>query len=136
MDDLKLFARSEKALNSLVQTVRVVSEDIGMKFGIEKCAVLVLKRGNIIKSDGIVLPDDTVIKAMNEVDSYKYLGIMKADQILRKEMKEKVKKKYFRRTKKVLKSRLNGGNSIAAINTCAVSLLRYSAAFLKWTRED
>ena len=91
MDDLKLFARNEKALNSLVQTVRVVSEDIGMKFGIEKCAMLVLKRGNITKSDGIVLPDDTIIKAMNEGDSYKYLGIMEADQILRKEMKDKVK---------------------------------------------
>ena len=36
MDDLKLFARSEQALNSLVQTVRVVSEDVGMKFGFEK----------------------------------------------------------------------------------------------------
>ena len=136
MDDLKLFARNEKALNSLVQTVRVVSEDIGMKFGIEKCAMLVLKRGNITKSDGIVLPDDTIIKAMNEGDSYKYLGIMEADQILRKEMKDKVKKEYFRRTKKVLKSKLNGGNSITAINTWAVSLLRYSAAFLSWTREE
>ena len=134
MDDLKLFARSEKALNSLVQTVRVVSEDAGMKFGIEKCAMLVLKRGNIIKSDGIALPDDTVIKAMNEGDSYKYLGIMEADQILRKEMKEKVNKEYFRRTKKVLKSKLNGGNCITAINTWAVSLLRYSAAFLKYKR--
>ena len=90
MDDLKLFARSEKALHSLVQTVRVVSEDIGIKLGIEKCAMLVLKRGNIIKSDGIVLPDDTVIKAMNEGDSYKYMGIMEADQILGKEMTEKV----------------------------------------------
>ena len=39
MDDLKLFARSEKALNSLVQTVSVVSEDVGMKFGIEVCHV-------------------------------------------------------------------------------------------------
>ena len=136
MHDLKLFAISEKALNSLVQTVRVVSEDTGMKFGIEKCAMLELKRGNIIKSDGIVLPDDTVIKAMNEGDSYKYLGIMEADQILRKEMKEKVKKEYFRRPKKVLKSKLNGGNSITAINTWAVALLRYSAAFLKWTREE
>ena len=39
MDDLKLYSRSEKGLNSLVQTVRVFSEDIGMEFGIEKCAV-------------------------------------------------------------------------------------------------
>ena len=30
MDDLKLYSRSEKGLDSLVQTVRVFSEDIGM----------------------------------------------------------------------------------------------------------
>ena len=30
MDDLKLHSRSEKGLDSLVQTVRVFSEDIGM----------------------------------------------------------------------------------------------------------
>ena len=39
MDHLKLYSRCEKELNSLVQTVRVFSEDIGMEFGIEKCAV-------------------------------------------------------------------------------------------------
>ena len=39
MDDLKLYRRSEKGLDSLVQTVRVFSEDIGMEFGIEECAV-------------------------------------------------------------------------------------------------
>ena len=36
MDDLKLHSRSEKGLDSLVQTVRVFSEDVGMGFGIEK----------------------------------------------------------------------------------------------------
>ena len=34
-DDLKLYSRNEKALESLVQTVSVFSEDIGMEFGIE-----------------------------------------------------------------------------------------------------
>ena len=38
MDYLKLYSRSEKGLDSLVQTVRVFSEDIGMESGIEKCA--------------------------------------------------------------------------------------------------
>ena len=37
MDDLKLYARNEKGLNSLVQTIYVLSEDIGMEFGMEKC---------------------------------------------------------------------------------------------------
>ena len=40
MDDLKLRNLSEKGLDSLVQTIRVFSEDIGMEFGIEKSAVL------------------------------------------------------------------------------------------------
>ena len=40
MDDLKLYSGSEKGLDSLVQTVCVFSEDIGMEFGIEKCATL------------------------------------------------------------------------------------------------
>ena len=42
MDDLKLYSWSEKRLDSLVQTVRVFSEDIGMEFGIGKCAMLVM----------------------------------------------------------------------------------------------
>ena len=36
MADLKLYSRSEKGLDSLVQTVCVYSEDIGMEFGIKK----------------------------------------------------------------------------------------------------
>ena len=44
VDDLKLYSRSKKGLDSLVQTVCVFSEDIGMEFGIEKCAVLVMEK--------------------------------------------------------------------------------------------
>ena len=70
MDDLKLYNRSEKGLDSLVQTVRVFSEDIGMEFGIEKCAMLVMEKGKIVKSVGIELPDGKVIKSLQEGESY------------------------------------------------------------------
>ena len=53
MNDLKLYSKSEKALDSLIQTIRIFSEDIGMQFGIDKCAMLVVKRGKTVKSDGI-----------------------------------------------------------------------------------
>lgn len=36
VSDQRLFAKSEKALDSLIQTVRVVSDGIGMEFGIDK----------------------------------------------------------------------------------------------------
>ena len=62
-------------MDSLVQTVRVFSEDIGMKFGIEKCAMLVIEKGKIVKSVGIELPDGEVIKSLQEGESYKYLRI-------------------------------------------------------------
>ena len=51
-------------------------------------------------------------------------------------MKEKVKAEYLRRTRKILESKLNSGNLFKVINTGAVSLLRYSTAFIDWTKEE
>ena len=45
MDDIKLFAKNEKELETLIHTVKIYSQDIKMEFGIEKCATLVMKRG-------------------------------------------------------------------------------------------
>ena len=63
-------------MDSLVQTVRVFSEDVGMEFGIEKCAMLVMEKRKIVKSVGIELPDGKVIKSLQECESYRYLGIL------------------------------------------------------------
>ena len=136
MDDLKLYSRSEKGLDSLVQTVRVFSEDIGMEFGIEKCAMLVMEKGKIVKPVGIELPDGKVIKSLQESESYKYLGILEADKFLEERMKLNVLKEYIRRLRKVLKSKLNGGNLVHGVNAWAVSLLRYSAAFSSWRKSE
>ena len=35
MDDIKLFAKNEKELETLHHTIRIYSQDIGMEFGIE-----------------------------------------------------------------------------------------------------
>ena len=67
MDDLKLFSRSEKGMDSLVQTVGVFSEDVGIEFGIEKCAMLVMEKGKIVKSVGIELPNGKVIKFLQKM---------------------------------------------------------------------
>ena len=88
-----------------------------MEFVIEKCAMLVIKKGKIMKSVGIELPDGKVIKSLQEDESYKYLGVLEADKFSGEEMKLNGSMEYFKRLKKVLKSKLNGGN------TWAVSLL-------------
>ena len=91
MDDLKLQAENEKGLESLVQTVRIFSDDIGMEFGMDKCATLVLKEGKITKFDGISLPNGKEMRGLIGGAVYKYLDIIQADQIRYTEMKEKVK---------------------------------------------
>ena len=85
MDDLKLYAKNEKGLESLVQTVFIFSDDVGMKFGISKCATLALKGqeggGGITNFDGISLSDGRVMKGLIKVAGYRCLGIQKVDQI-------------------------------------------------------
>ena len=45
MDDIKQFTKKEKELETLIHAVRKYSQDIGMEFGTEKCAMLVMKSG-------------------------------------------------------------------------------------------
>ena len=55
MDDIKLFAKNEKKLETLIHALRIYSQDIGMEFGIGKCAMLVMKSGKRHMTDGIAL---------------------------------------------------------------------------------
>ena len=47
-----------------------------------------------------------------------------------------VSKEYIRRLRRVLKSKLNGGNLVCRVNTWAISLLRYSAAFVSGRKSE
>ena len=109
------------------ETVHVFSSDTGMQFGIDKCVTIVVKRGKVITSDGIILPDENRIKSMNEDCSYKYLGVLESDQVKQKEIKEKLSDEYKRRVRKSLQSKLNERNMVQAINTWAVSSLLFSS---------
>ena len=68
-------------------------------------------------------------------DGYKYLGVLETDQIKHDQM-NKVKTEYLRRVRRVLQSKLNGGNTIGAINTWAVSLVHYTAGIINWRKDE
>ena len=73
---------------------------------------------------------------LQEGKSYKYLGVLEADKFLEGKMKLNVLKEYIRRIRKVLKLKLNCGNLFCGVNTWAVSLLRYSAEFVSWRKNE
>ena len=58
------------------------------------------------------------------------------DRVKEQEMKNRFRNEYFRRAKLILKSKLNRRNTIMALNTWAVSILRYGAGILKWNKYD
>ena len=136
MDDIKLFAKNEKELETLIHAVRIYSQDIGMEFGIEKCAMLVMKRGKRHMTDEMEQTNYDKITTFGENETNKYLGILEADTIKQVQMKDTTRKEYLRRTRKLLETKLSCRNLIKRINTWAVPLVRYSGPFLKWTREE
>ena len=126
----KLFAKNRRELETLIQTVRIYSQDIGIEFGIEKCAMLIRKsrRWHMMEE-----PNQEKIRTLREKETNKYLVILEADTIKQVDMKGKMKKEYLRRMRKLLKTKLYSRNLINGINTWAVPIVRYSD---KWTREQ
>ena len=112
MDDIKLFAKSKKELETLIPTVRIYRQDIGIELGIEKCAMLVMKSGKRHTTDGIELPNQDKIRTFGENGAYEHLGILEVDTIEQMEMKDKIKKEYLKRTRILLETKLSCRNLI------------------------
>ena len=135
MDDMKLFAKNEDQINKLVNIVRMFLEDIKMEFGLPKCGVLIMKRGKVVKSEGISMLDGKMMKNIKE-GGYKYLGILEADGVKHEEKKDQTKKEYIRRVRNILKSKSNKRNIISANYSRAVSIVRYGARIISWTKAE
>ena len=103
-----------------------------MEFGIEKCAMLVMKSGKRHMTDGMELPNHDKIRTLGENETYKYL----ADTIKQVEMKDKIRKEYIMITRKLLETKISSRNLIKGINTFDVPLVRYLGPFLKWTKDE
>ena len=69
------------------------------------------------RTDGMELTNQDKIRTLRENDTYKYLGILEVDSIKQVEMKEKIKKEYLGRTRKLLETKLSCRNFIEGINT-------------------
>ena len=71
IDDIKLFAKNEKELETLIHAVRIYSQDIRMEFGIEKLAILVMKSDKRHMTQGMELPNQDKIRTLGENETYK-----------------------------------------------------------------
>jgi len=72
------------------------------------------------------------IKQLDPRKSYKYLDIEESFDIQHKNEKEKLKKEYLRRLRLVLGTELSAKNTVQAIGSLAVPVLRYSFGTVNW----
>ena len=128
MDDLKLYGRNDQELENLVVITKKFSEDISMKFGLEKCAKVTFHRGKLTKTSDIQLENDKSIKELDFNETYKYLGVHEGGGggIHHSKMKESIRKEYMRRVKLITRTELNAQNKFEAINTLAIPVITYS----------
>ena len=92
MDDIKQFAKNEKELKTVIQAVKIYSNDMRMEFEIEKCARFITKNGKRQMTEGIELPNQEKIRTheKKQKKTYKYLGIWEAETYKQVEMKKKM----------------------------------------------
>ena len=75
MDDLKLHSKNEQEQFEELKIVKQFSDNIGMEFGLEKCAKASFKKGKLASTGNVVIDDDTEIQELDQGGVYKYLGV-------------------------------------------------------------
>ena len=62
--------------------------------------------------------------------------MLEGDEIKHTDMKRRSGIEYFRPVRKILKSKLIGGNMVQAINCGAGTVVRYTAEIAQWAKEE
>ena len=128
MDLLKIYGRSEWELQSLVQTVHIIFNEIGMKF------------------DDIEIKLELEMKLQwnwhwryqvkqVEEDRCKYLGVILDNLIKAAVIKKKIEV-HFRWVQTVSKSVFHMRHVATGINQWTLEVVRYSAWVVDWTQRD
>lgn len=136
MDDLKLYARNAEELKKLLSIVKSFSRAIRMEMGVEKCAVIHVKRGKIVEDEINILTGEEELPHLGPQESYKYLGIQQALEIRSKDVKSSLKEKLLKRLRLVLKAKLNSGALFSAINSWVLPSVVYSFGVIGWSRTE
>ena len=131
IDDLKCYAKDDVEMERCRALIEEFSADIAMTFGLQKCAIIHMKKGKVVN-----LPTVEGMPILENDDSYKYLGILQNNKIIHEKSKDKAKKEFLNRVRMILKAELNAKNTTDAIKTYAMPIMRYGFGVLKWTANE
>ena len=103
MDDIKL-CKKRKKLETLIQAVRIYSQDIRMEFSIKKCAFLVMTNEKRHMMEGIELSNQEKIRTLREKET---LRILESHIIKQVKIKEKIQKAIYPEKEETTRKQIN-----------------------------
>ena len=136
VDDLKLYANSRNTIMKLLHIVTTFTNDVGLKFGEDKCAYICIKRGKKSTEGETININGLNVRELKEDEPYSYLGLDENIGYDGNLNKERIVKECKKRFKKVWKSELYAGNKVTAHNSFAVPLVSYTIGIFDWTKEE
>ena len=71
MDNIKLYAKNGREIQSLLKSLSIFSSNFKMSFCTSKCVHLRIKRGRQYLSDGLTLPSGEMIRSLDVENGYK-----------------------------------------------------------------
>lgn len=114
----------------------IFTETVKMEMGLDKCAVLHVKRGKLVEGEAMLIQQGLQIQRMGPEETYKYLGIQQGLEIKTAEARDAFKTRVIERVKKVLQSELNAKSTFTAIKAWAMPCLAYSFGVIKWSTTE
>ena len=136
VDDLKLFSTNINNIKCLLDIVTILSSDIGMRFDVDKCAFVQIKKGKLVQNPEPLKVNDLVIQPVPTGDTYTYLGIDENTAYDGPLNKAKLTKEYLNCIKKIWSSELSDYNKVAAHNSFAAPTVTPTVGIIDWAIND
>ena len=135
VDDLKTYHRSEQKAVAVTSKLKKMFADIGLEWGINKCAAIHMKRGKLAPNDSaseMPVSNDCSIPVIGSEDHYKFLGKYQNTQHLEDKVIEEASNQYENRLWAVWTSPLSIPRKVRATNVYAVPVLQYYMWTTDW----
>jgi len=132
VDDLKSYHKNAVKAATITNKLQKMFKDIGLTWGINKCAAVHLKRGKLEKRDDLPLSDNENIPVLGDEDYYKYLGKFENTTQLEKQVQKSASKEYIRRVSLIWSSPLSIPRKVKATQTFALPVLQHHMWTTDW----
>ena len=137
VDDLKTYHKSESKAAVISSKLKQMFGDIGLKWGLGKCAAVNIKIGKIGQEQTqMPIIHTEFIPLLQNSDHYKFLGKQENATHLEEIVTREASKEYLRRCAVIWSSPLTIPRKIASTNNFAVPAVQYQMWSSMWRMED